>query len=200
MEITSTSFRNNHPIPPEYAFARRHPETHFEFSDNRNPHLAWSGVPDGTRSFALIVVDPDAPTVPDDVNQEGRTVPEDLPRTDFHHWVLVDIPADCRSIDEGACSGGVTEGGKSDPPGPEGSRQGVNDYTSWFAGQEGMEGTYLGYDGPAPPWNDERRHRYHFTLYALDVDRLPVEGEFTARDVMEAMRTMKRVGATRLDG
>jgi phosphatidylethanolamine-binding protein (PEBP) family uncharacterized protein len=31
-----------------------------------------------------------------------------------------------------------------------------------------MAGTYLGYDGPCPPWNDERLHHYHFTLSAID--------------------------------
>ena len=50
-----------------------------------------------------------------------------------------------------------------------------------------MGGTYFGYDGPAPPWNDERLHRYFFQIYALDVDRCPVEGEFTARDVMASI-------------
>ena len=50
-----------------------------------------------------------------------------------------------------------------------------------------MAGTYLGYDGPCPPWNDERVHHYHFTLYALDVERCDVTGEFTAEDVLAAI-------------
>ena len=35
-------------------------------------------------------------------------------------------------------------------------------------------GTTYGYDGPCPPWNDERLHHYVFTVYALDTDRLEV--------------------------
>ena len=49
-------------------------------------------VPAGTRSFAIICHDPDVPSQGDDVNQEGRVVPATLPRVDFFHWVLVDLP------------------------------------------------------------------------------------------------------------
>jgi phosphatidylethanolamine-binding protein (PEBP) family uncharacterized protein len=44
-----------------------------------------------------------------------------------------------------------------------------------------MAGEYYGYDGPCPPWNDERVHTYVFTLYALDIPRLPLEGRFTGK-------------------
>jgi hypothetical protein len=50
-----------------------------------------------------------------------------------------------------------------------------------------MAGEYFGYDGPCPPWNDEIVHRYHFTVYALDLDRCPVEGTFTGPDVLKAV-------------
>ena len=62
------------------------------------------------------------------------------------------------------------------PHAPRGARQGINDYTGWFAGDKDMAGNYFGYDGPCPPWNDEIPHRYVFTLYALDVPRLDVGG------------------------
>jgi phosphatidylethanolamine-binding protein (PEBP) family uncharacterized protein len=55
-------------------------------------------------------------------------------------------------------------------------RHGVNDFTSWFAADEAMRGTYYGYDGPCPPWNDSILHHYVFTLYAVDVVRLEVNG------------------------
>ena len=91
MDITSPGFPHEGPIPPEFAFARQDPETHFAFSENRNPQLNFSGVPNGCRSLVLIVSDSEAPTVADDVNKEGAVVPADLPRGEFHHWVMVDI-------------------------------------------------------------------------------------------------------------
>jgi hypothetical protein len=190
VRLTSTSFRHEGPIPPEFAFARPDPAAHVALAGNRNPHLAWDGVPRGTKSLALLVVDPDAPSVADDVNKEGRSVPADLRRADFHHWVLVDMPPTCRAIAAGECSSGVTARGKRAPAAPAAApraRQGVNDYTGWFAGDPQMKGTYLGYDGPAPPWNDERVHRYHFLLYALDIERVHVDGAFSAADVRRAI-------------
>lgn len=190
MNITSPAFAHEGRIPAEFAFARQDPDTHFAFSDNRNPPLVWAGVPDGCRSLALIVVDRDAPTVPDNINKEGTVVPADLPRADFHHWIVVDIPPACTGIAAGECSDGVTPGGKKNPANPAGApdaRQGVTDYTGWFAGDPDMGGTYRGYDGPAPPWNDQRVHRYHFKLFALDIDACPVQGEFTATDVRQAI-------------
>ncbi|WP_268989357.1 YbhB/YbcL family Raf kinase inhibitor-like protein, partial [Ralstonia solanacearum] len=67
-------------------------------------------------------------------------------------------------------------------------RHGINDYTGWFAGDKDMRGDYYGYDGPCPPWNDARRHRYTFTLYALDIDRVPVAGAFTGAQVRDAIK------------
>ena len=74
-----------------------------------------------------------------------------------------------------------------DRPGPAGSRQGVNDYTGWFADDADMGGAYKGYDGPCPPWNDELVHHYTYAVHALDVAALDVEGDFTAADVRAAM-------------
>lgn len=187
MKLSSQTFRENGAIPGRCAFAVPDPKTRVRFSDNRNPRLFWSDVPKGTRSFALLCVDPDAPSVADDVNQEGRTVPKSLPRADFIHWVMVDIPPGVTRIEEGAFSQGVVARGKQNPVGPPGSRQGQNDYTGWFRGDQNMEGVYLGYDGPCPPWNDELPHRYRFELHALDFDRCPAEGAFTAADVRKAI-------------
>ena len=63
----------------------------------------------------------------------------------------------------------------------------MNSYTQWFAGNEDMAGEYHGYDGPFPPWNDEKTHAYVFTVYALDVDRLPVEAPFDGDAALAAM-------------
>ena len=51
-----------------------------------------------------------------------------------------------------------------------------------------MSGSYFGYDGPCPPWNDEIPHHYVFTVFALDVAKLAVEGAFTGAQVREAMK------------
>jgi Raf kinase inhibitor-like YbhB/YbcL family protein len=77
--------------------------------------------------------------------------------------------------------------GKPGPYAPRNARQGLNDYTGWFAGDKDMAGNYFGYDGPCPPWNDAITHRYIFTLYALDVARLDVTGAFTGPQVRAAM-------------
>ena len=188
MKLSSQSFNDGAPIPGEFAFCVPAETGHIQLSSNRNPQLSWSEVPAGTRSFVLIAHDPDVPSRGDDVNQEGRSVPADLPRVDFYHWVLIDLPADLREIAAGAFSDGVTARGKPGPAAPLGARQGINDYTGWFAGDEAMRGDYHGYDGPCPPWNDELRHRYVFTLYALDVERVPLEGRFGGADVLAAIR------------
>jgi len=187
MQLTSRSFVHGQPIPVEFAFAAPDPASHLRLSDNRNPHLHWTDVPSGTRSLVLICVDPDVPTRPDDVNQEGRFVPASLPRTEFHHWTMVDIAPSVSEIAAGSCSDGIVARGKQSPKGPAGSRQGINDYTGWFAGDAEMSGQYFGYDGPCPPWNDELLHHYHFVLYATDLARCPVDGAFTGPQVAKAI-------------
>lgn len=196
MRLTSTSFNDGDSIPSRNAFARPHQPGHVTFSDNLNPQLSWSDVPDGTMSFALICVDGDAPTSAEDVNQEGREVPEDLPRAPFYHWVVVDLPADLRSIEEGEFSAGVTVGGKSGGEGPHACREGLNDFTGWFAADEEMAGDYHGYDGPAPPWNDSRIHHYQFTVYALSIEWTSVMGSFTGPEVLETIRKKVLAEAT----
>jgi Raf kinase inhibitor-like YbhB/YbcL family protein len=177
----------NQRIPAKFAMGKADPETHATFSSNVSPSFSWAELPEGTKSLALICRDIDAPSKPDDVNQEGKTVPYELPRADFYHLVLVNIPATCFSIAEGALSSEVTKRGKPCGPAIAGV-QGKNDYTGWFAGDGELEGVYGGYDGPFPPWNDERIHRYLFTLYALAVARVPLAGEFDGRQALEAIQ------------
>jgi len=123
------------------------------------------------------------------VNQEGREVPADLPRVNFTHWVLVDLKPDRDGISEGEFSSEVTARGKTGPEGPDGTRQGINNYTDWFSGDADMVGDYYGYDGPCPPWNDSIIHHYHFTLYALDIPRCPVGGRFSREEVLAAIKS-----------
>ena len=196
MKLTCSNFMDQQPIPGSNAFCVPDPENHVAMADNRNPALNWDDVPAGTRSLVLLCHDPDEPTKPDDVNQEGRVVPADLPRFDFFHWVLVDIPLSVSGIEEGAHSDGITPRGKSGPQAPGGMRHGLNNYTDWFAGDPDMEGQYFGYDGPCPPWNDSILHHYVFTLYALDVERCPVEGVFGGGEVREAIAPHVLASAT----
>jgi Raf kinase inhibitor-like YbhB/YbcL family protein len=187
MQLTSSSFGHGQRIPAEFAFGVSDPVEHLRLGSNRNPHLRWSAVPSATRTLVLICVDTDVPTRGDDVNQAGRVVPASLPRTDFYHWLMVDIPPSVQELAAGACSDGIVARGKRTPAGPAGARQGLNDYTSWFAGDGDMGGDYFGYDGPCPPWNDELLHHYHFVLYAIDLERCPVDGAFTAAQVHAAI-------------
>ena len=101
--------------------------------------------------------------------------------------MLVDLPPNLNGVEEGAFSKQVTPRGKTGPAAPLGARQGLNDYTGWFARDQDMRGEYFGYDGPCPPWNDALRHRYVFTIYALDVEQLPVTGRFSGADLRQAM-------------
>lgn len=197
MRISTDSFRDGERLPEKLAYGAHDPAQHVRPAGNRNPHLAWSDLPEGTRSLVLVCHDSDVPTEPDDVNQEGRTVPASLLRTDFYHWVLVDVDPGAGEIAEGSHSDGVTPRGKG-PEAPHG-RHGLNDFTAWFAGDPENEGQYFGYDGPCPPWNDELLHHYHFTLYATDLDRCPVDGAFRGPEVLEAIEGHV-LGQARLTG
>ena len=102
---------------------------------NVSPELRWNGAPAATRSFALTMYDPDAPT-----------------GSGWWHWVVVDIPAASRTLPKGW--------GKSGTAQLAGGRQTRTDF-----------GT-PGYGGPCPP--PGAPHRYVFTIFALDIDKLPV--------------------------
>lgn len=187
MRIWSDSFKDGQPMPERLAVCKLDPKSHVTFADNLSPHIAWADLPEGTKSLVLTCVDPDVPTSAEKVNKEGMTVPASLARADFVHWVLVDLDPRKGSLAEGEFCKGVTPHGKNGPAGLEGTRHGKNDYTMWFAGDADMGGTWFGYDGPAPPWNDEILHHYRFTLYALDVARCPVDGEFDRDAVKKAL-------------
>jgi len=187
MKLWSQSWTSGGRIPSRYAAGKPDPASIVTFSDNLNPHLAWREVPAATKSFALICHDFDVPSRGDDVNKPDREVPADLPRVDFFHWVMVDMPAALREIGEGEFSRGFTARGKQGPATLHGARHGLNDYTGWFAGDPDRGGQYYGYDGPFPPFNDSLVHHYVFTLYALSVGRVAVDGAFTGADARAAI-------------
>lgn len=111
---------------------------------NVSPAVIWKNAPAGTKSFALMVHDPDAPT-----GGAG-----------FWHWVVVDLPAGTSFIAQGA---GTADGRRL----PAGARQIATDFGA------------PGWGGPCPPPGD-KAHRYHFTVYALKVDKLELPASATA--------------------
>jgi len=186
LQFEVVGFENGGTIPDSMAFCVPAATGNVTFGSNTNPELKWSQVPEGTKSFAIVCHDSEVPTVGDDVNKEGKSIPKDLKRSDFYHWVMADMTPGLRGLSAGQDSKKVTTGGKAPGPTDYGAR-GINDYTSWFSADEKMRGEYGGYDGPCPPWNDERMHIYHFTLYALSVDSLKMDGSFNGAQLMAAM-------------
>jgi Raf kinase inhibitor-like YbhB/YbcL family protein len=112
-----------------------------------SPALRWSGVPEGTQSFALAVTDPDLPA---EFN---------FPRS-FAHWLVHDIPAHIRELPEGA-SGSLAM--------PGGAHELNSDFVAFR-----IPGFGAGWGGPWPP---DRQHRYVFTLYALKVPRVAIPAD-----------------------
>lgn len=187
MRLWSDSWPNGEPIPERHAAGRLRADGGVEWSDNLSPPLAWRDLPVGTRSLVLMCQDFDVPSRGEDVNQPGREVPAALPRMEFFHWVLVDLPPTLTGLAEGEVGRGFTPGGKPGPAAVHGGRHGLNDFTAWFAGDAQRAGQYFGYDGPFPPFNDSLVHHYVFTLYAVAVPRLPLEGVFTGPQVREKL-------------
>lgn len=186
LNVTVGGLESGSMLPDRFAFYVLAEENHITMGPNRSPHIAWAGIPPGTASYAIICRDTDGSFGAADINREDASIPASVPRADFYQWVLVDIPGERTELAEGADSDGVTGGGK--PPGAtDHGVRGLNDFTARFADMEQMEGMYGGYDGPGPPWNDERLHHYHFMVYALDVPNLALTGIFGGAETLEAM-------------
>jgi hypothetical protein len=187
LKVKVDHFKSGQVIPGKYAFCIPAATGHTAAGGNINPKISWSKGPRGTKSYAIIVTDPDVPTIRDNMNKEGVTVSASIPRRTFYHFLLVDIPPNVRSLAEGADSKGRVVHGKPATPTAAGVR-GLNDYTTVLAGNEAMKGKYYGYDGPCSPWNDEIVHHYHFTVYALSVPKLALNGDFNGTDAMAAIK------------
>ncbi|WP_226637656.1 YbhB/YbcL family Raf kinase inhibitor-like protein [Brevundimonas poindexterae] len=110
------------------------PDAQVQAKGNTSPHLKWSGAPEGTKSYAITVFDPDAPT-----------------GSGFWHWTVANIPADVTEIAAGG-------------PLPSGAVEGRTDFSE------------PGFGGAAPP-PGHGPHRYIFTVFAVDTDRLDVTPE-----------------------
>lgn len=138
LTLLSPAFDDHAPIPEQFTCD----------GDDVPPPLGWSGEPPHTASYVLIVDDPDAPDPA-------------APRMTFVHWVLYNIPAPIREIEEAVISAAL----------PDGTLEGRNDNGG------------SGYTGPCPPIG---RHRYFFKLYALDTVLTGLESP-TKADVERAM-------------
>ena len=180
LEVKLGGISNGDKIAPSFAFCTLDGPGKTRNGGNLNPQIRWSDIPAGTKSYALLVVDPDVPASFDDANKEGKIIPENAPRKNFYHWVLVDIPANITSIKQGQDSRGHKADGKPIGPTPYGIN-GQNDFAAF------MKGSFGGYDGPCPPWNDERTHHYHFRVYALDVETLGLTGTITGAQAEAAI-------------
>lgn len=125
MTLTSSAFQANGAISTR----------HTGEGDDQSPPLAWDNPPKGTQGFAIFCLDPDAPLV----SPEGQY--------GFVHWVLYNLPATARSLDEATSEG----------------TPGINNFDK------------VGYGGPLPP-PAHGTHRYYFWILALDAELDLLEG------------------------
>jgi Raf kinase inhibitor-like YbhB/YbcL family protein len=188
LHVESSSIADGVQIPEVYAVAVATDDGRAAMTGaDRSPHLGWSGEPEGTRSFAVSVVDPDVPADRTRMGVEGLSLGNDEPRVRFAHWLLADIPSDVHEIPEGADGDGFVAHGKAPGPTSFGGVSGQNGYRGLFDGNADLEGTYGGWDGPFPPWNDEHVHHYETTVYALNVETLGLAPGFTLEEFEAAI-------------
>jgi Raf kinase inhibitor-like YbhB/YbcL family protein len=145
LTLTSAVFHDGETIPESAVFNEMGCP-----GANRSPDLSWSGAPAGTKSFAVTMWDPDAPT--------GGV--------GFVHWVLFNVPGDVFALAEDA--GSHKRAGVH-------AQHGTNDYG------------HRDYDGPCPPPGDPPHH-YQLVVYALDVEKLPLDETTTYAKLRFMMR------------
>ena len=172
IELTSSVFNRIRRIPIEYTCAANYyyPESSsdFRYGEDKSPPLAWTGVPQGTKSLAIVVDDPDAMTL-----EKGITAPR-------VHWAIWNIPPEVTELAEHLAT--TTELASVGPR----TRQGANDLKTF------------GWAGPCPPPNitsiqrggssapTQRPHGYRFRIFALDTE-LDVPAGVTKNELLEAM-------------
>jgi Raf kinase inhibitor-like YbhB/YbcL family protein len=130
-EVSSDDIKDGQPIA----------DLHVAAHGNTSPQLSWSGAPEGTQSYVVTCFDPDAPIV-----------------SGFWHWVLVDLPADCTSLPQGAGAEGA------DLPG-----------NAFHVRNDASQAAYM---GCAPPQGDQV-HRYFFVVHAVGAPSLGVDSSVT---------------------
>jgi hypothetical protein len=133
IKITSPAFKEGEMIPKKYTCD----------GPDVSPALIWNAGPSGTRSIALVCDDPDAP------------------RGTWVHWVIFNLPADLKGLQENIPKQDVLKNG---------AKQGRNDFGD------------IGYGGPCPP----ALHRYFFKVYVLDA-MLNLQAGATKAQLLKAM-------------
>ncbi len=151
MEITSTAFKDGEKIPTQYVMPGAG-------GKNISVPLTWKNAPSETKSFALSMVDP-------------HPVAQN-----WAHWLVINIPANATSLEEGAS-------GKKMPPGSVELKNSFGD---------------LGYGGPQPP-KGTGDHPYVFTLYALKVEKLDL-GANTSLPTFKKALEGKTLGSATITG
>lgn len=138
LRLTSTDIRSGAKIGNAHVFNGMDCK-----GNNISPALQWQGGPAGTKSYAVTVYDPDAPT-----------------GSGWWHWVVYNIPGSVTRLATGAGNSGkhLLPGGTAEGNGDIGTP---------------------GYQGPCPGKGD-KPHRYVFTVYALNTDRLDLPAAATA--------------------
>lgn len=128
MKLTSPNFTNHDVIPKTFTCD----------GDDISPALEWSDIPEETKSFVLVVRDPDAPM-----------------KTEWVHWVVINIPALTTTVSQGQVPAGGTEV--------------ENDFgrATW--------------GGPCPP---DGKHRYYFEIYALSTSVIGGNSLATVKEAM----------------
>jgi Raf kinase inhibitor-like YbhB/YbcL family protein len=126
--VSSTDLKADRPMSAKQEF------TGFGCSgQNLSPQLQWQNAPAGTKSFAITIFDPDAPT-----------------GSGWWHWNVVNIPASTQSVATGSV--------------PKGALETRTDYGK------------PGFGGACPPVGDAP-HRYIHTIWALDIEQLPLDAQ-----------------------
>ena len=126
---------------------------------NLAPQLSWHGAPAGTKSYAVTLYDPDAPT-----------------GSGWWHWSVFNVPASTTSLAAGTTAATL----------PTGAVQGRNDYGD------------SAYGGACPPPGDQP-HRYQLTVWALNVDKLPLD-QHASGAMLGYMLNANALGKAQLTG
>lgn len=167
--IKVSGIENDKPIDPKFAYCVGKDGN----GENIRPEISWKNAPEGIKSFAIIVVDPDVPTDFTDAGKEDKIIPADQKRQDFVHYALIDIPANTNKIEAGTGRG-------SKKTKESVGIAGVNDYAVFMPDAKPED--YIGWDGMCPPWNDERIHHYNFIVYAFKTKTIGLKDNFKASE------------------